>query len=194
MATENLDKLFSTPVFHVDLPPIAQELIKMQWQGAEKYVEENLSETTWGDNISTTFISGKNDAIEKYELFGLAEFTNSVVKYYNDLLYADSNIYMFESWINYQRKHQHQRQHSHQGTRISAVYYLKSNGEDGSLTFHPPSISMEVADPSCDEWNYSMVKYPPVQGRLFVFPSWAPHSVGDNMTDDTRISIAMNFR
>lgn len=189
-----LDKLFATPVFHVDLPEIAQQLIKVQFEGARSYIEEQLSETTWGDNISTTFKSGENDAIEKYEFGGLIEFVNPVVKYFNDLIYADSNISLFESWINYQGKHQHQRQHTHPGSRISAVYYLQSNGEDGNLTFHPVTNVMDQGEPASDEWNYSMISYPPVAGRLFVFPSWVPHSVGDNMTDDTRISIAMNFR
>ena len=189
-----LDKLFATPVFHVDLPEIAQELIKFQFNVARSNIESDLSETTWGDNISTTFKAGENDAIGKYELGGLLEFVNPVVKYFNDLLYADSNIAMYDSWINYQGKHQHQRQHTHPGGRISVVYYVQSNGQDGNLTFHPPVANMDQIEPSCDEWNYSMISYPPVQGRMFVFPSWVPHSVGDNMTDDTRISIAMNFK
>jgi uncharacterized protein (TIGR02466 family) len=101
---------------------------------------------------------------------------------------------MFESWINYQGKHQHQRQHTHPAAKISAVYYIKCNGNDGNLTFHAPLSTMEQGIAASDEWNYSMVSYPPVAGRLFVFPSWVPHSVGDNMTDDTRVSVAMNFR
>lgn len=190
-----LDKLFPTPVFYTDLPEVAVELINFQFQGAKPYIEQHLSNSTWGDNISTTFSDdiAKKNAIEFYELHGVQQFTEPVVKYFNDLLYKDSNIALAESWINYQRKHQHQRQHTHTGYRISAVYYVNSNGEDGSLTFHPPASNMEIADPSGVEYNYSMISYPAKTGRLFVFPSWVPHSVSDNLTDSERISIAMNF-
>ena len=189
-----LNKLFATPVFHTDLPEPARVLIEHQYNEAKESIEMNLNDSTWGDNIRTSFVSGENDFIERYNLFGLTQFTNAVVKYFYDELYADGEVTMFESWINYQGKHQHQRQHTHHGSIISCVYYLKSNGDDGSITFHPPASGMELRDPSKEEWNYSMIKFPPATGRLFVFPSWVPHSVGDNMTDDTRISIAMNFR
>lgn len=189
-----LDKLFATPVFHVDLPEPARVLIQSQYESAKDAIEMNLNDSTWGDNIRTSFVSGENDFIERYNLFGLTEFTNPVVKYFHDLMFAGGEVSMFENWINYQTKHQHQRQHTHHGSVISAVYYLKTNGNDGNLTFHPPATGMELKDPSGDEWNYSMISYPAVEGRLFVFPSWAPHSVSDNKTDDTRISIAMNFR
>ena len=189
-----LDKLFATPVFHVDLPEPARLLIETQFNDAKDAIEMNLNDSTWGDNIRTSFVSGENNFLEKYGMFGVSEFTNPVVKYFHDLLYKNGEVSMFESWINYQGNHQHQRQHTHHGSVISAVYYLKTNGKDGNITFHPPLSVMEVKDPASDEWNYSMISYPPVEGRLFVFPSWVPHSVGDNMTDDTRISIAMNFR
>ena len=189
-----LDKLFATPVFHVDLPLPAQMMIEHQYNGAKEFIEKDLTATTWGDNISTTFNDGENNALIKYEISGLIEFASSVVNYMTELLYKNTEISLYESWINYQGKHQHQRHHTHPKSMMSAVYYLKSNGQDGKLTFHAPLSTMEQGEPASDEWNFSMIEYPPVQGRLFVFPSWAPHSVGDNMTDDTRISIAMNFR
>jgi uncharacterized protein (TIGR02466 family) len=189
----SLDKLFATPVFHVDLPEVAQALIKMQYEGAKSYIENDLSDTTWGDNIKTTYHNEDKNSVLKYELAGLKEFTVPVVKYFSELLYLQSYTNMFESWVNYQSKHQHQRQHTHPGSKISAVYYIQSNGNDGNLTFHAPLSTMEQGTASSDEWNYSMISYPPVAGRLFVFPSWVPHSVGDNMTDDTRVSVAMNF-
>lgn len=189
-----LDKLFATPVFHVDLPASAQTLIQMQYESAKEKIESDLNASTWGDNISTTFKNDGTDALAKYDLFGLKEFTLPVVKYFNDLLYKDSEVFLFESWVNYQGKHQHQRQHTHPHMKLSAVYYVKTNGQDGNLSFHAPLSTMEQGAPASDEWNYSMFNYTPVTGRLFVFPSWVPHSVGDNMTDDTRISIAMNFR
>jgi uncharacterized protein (TIGR02466 family) len=190
----SLDKLFATPVFHVDLPAAAQTLIEMQYQQSKEQIENDLSATTWGDNISTTFKNDGTEALAKYNIFGLKEFTVPVIKYFNDLLYKDSEVFLFESWVNYQGKHQHQRQHTHPASKLSAVYYVRSNGNDGNLTFHAPLTTMEQGAPASDEWNYSMFSYAPVQGRLFVFPSWVPHSVGDNMTEDTRISIAMNFR
>jgi uncharacterized protein (TIGR02466 family) len=189
-----LDKLFVTPVFHVDLPEVAQSLIEMQYEGAKSYIENDLSDTTWGDNIKTTYHNEDKNSVMRYELGGLKEFTTPVVKYFSELLYKENYSYMFESWINYQGKHQHQRQHTHPAAKISAVYYIKCNGNDGNLTFHAPLSTMEQGIAASDEWNYSMVSYPPVAGRLFVFPSWVPHSVGDNMTDDTRVSVAMNFR
>lgn len=189
-----LDKLFATPVFHVDLPEPARVLIQAQYELAKEAIEMNLNDATWGDNIRTSFVSGQNDFIDRYDLFGLKQFTVPVVKYFHDEMFKGDELHLFESWINYQGKYQHQRQHTHHGSILSAVYYLKTNGQDGNITFHPPTSGMELRDAASPEWNYSMVSYPAVEGRLFVFPSWVPHSVSDNMTDDTRISIAMNFR
>lgn len=190
-----LDKLFSTPVFHVDLPEPAVVLIEQQYLAAKEEIEKNLIQNTWGDNITTTFNKNtENNVIERYSLFGLFEFTRPVVKYFTDLILKDKDVYLYDSWINMQGKHQHQRPHTHPGSLISAVYYIQSNGEDGKLCFHPPLSTMEQGVPSTDEWNYSLISYPPKTGRLFVFPSWVSHSVSDNMTDDTRVSVAMNFK
>ena len=190
-----LDKLFSTPVFHTDLPMPAIIMIQEQYNQAKEMIEADYKQNSWGDNITTTFDKvNENDAIGKYGLFGLLEFTRPVVKYFTELLYRDVDLYLYDSWINAQGKHQHQRAHTHPGCLISAVYYLQTNGKDGDISFHPPLSSMQINEPASDEWNYSMITYPPAVGRLFVFPSWVSHSVGDNMTDDVRVSVAMNFK
>ena len=41
--------------------------------------------------------------------------------------------------------------------------------------------------------THSTWSYPPVAGRLMLFPAWQAHGVRENMTNEDRISISFNF-
>jgi uncharacterized protein (TIGR02466 family) len=79
------------------------------------------------------------------------------------------------------------------------VYYVKCPENSGNLTFHRPDplrdSSIEFKIPN--EYNHGTYWVPPTEGALYIFPSFLRHFVTQNLADekdDTRISIAFNYR
>ncbi|MFT5466220.1 MAG: hypothetical protein ACI8UO_001318 [Verrucomicrobiales bacterium] len=62
---------------------------------------------------------------------------------------------------------------------LSAVYYLSAPIGAGKIVFHP-----EGADP---------VKLTPVEGQALFFPPSLKHSVEENTSPETRVSLAFNL-
>jgi uncharacterized protein (TIGR02466 family) len=98
-----------------------------------------------------------------------------------------------ESWVNYQNKYQYQNKHRHDWHDVSACYYVQATPDDGAFRAYPENEGMGI-------WckNHAMeamhtVVYKPTTGLLLAFPSWMQHSSSQNMTDNTRISIAFNY-
>ena len=90
--------------------------------------------------------------------------------------------------------------HVHPSSQVSAILYVKGGQKQGDVRFHNPlgltskmlelscGDSEEFTDYNVDRWYVS-----PMRGRLIIFPSYIPHDVLMNKTDEDRISIAMNF-
>jgi uncharacterized protein (TIGR02466 family) len=92
-----------------------------------------------------------------------------------------------ESWVNYQNKYQYQNVHTHAGSAVSTCYYIQATPEDGVFRIHPPKVEMGV-------WDIAeTIVYKPRTGLVLAFPSTMDHSVSQNLTDNTRISISCNY-
>lgn len=70
-------------------------------------------------------------------------------------------------------------QHQHGTNMISMVYYLQ---------VPPMSGNIELLDPATDTW----VEYEPRAGDLLEFDGMIHHRVKKNLSDDIRISLALN--
>ena len=42
-------------------------------------------------------------------------------------------------------------------------------------------------------YDYPIITIPPKENMLLVFPSWVPHAVETNLSDEDRISLSFNF-
>ena len=93
--------------------------------------------------------------------------------------------------------------HVHPHSYISGVYYVKCNPEEHSgIRFSTPlkvkgAMWGDNIEPTKNQGvNYftaSSWLYRPETGKVILFPSWLEHSVGENKTDDIRVSIAFNI-
>jgi len=85
------------------------------------------------------------------------------------------------SWANVNEKGNWNFPHNHIGTDLSGVYYVKVPKDSGQIVFFDPR-KIESA-----------MGVQPVEGNLFMFPSYLEHMVTPSESNETRISIAFNI-
>ena len=88
--------------------------------------------------------------------------------------------------------------HTHPNVMMSGVYYVNCPTDCGAIQFRHPSTSMEY------DWGwYKFEKFteancfeywvPPIEKRLYIFPSWLSHKVQTNINkEEKRISLSFN--
>ena len=115
------------------------------------------------------------------------------------------DLYFQRSWPVVGQKGQIVDRHAHHTAHLSAVYYVSipKEGDPGEIRFFNDkkpnqlysgiSSSMTSGYKSYNELNYGSALYPPIEGRLFLFPSTLTHEVEENMTDEERISISYDL-
>lgn len=164
-------------------------VIKEVLEGLKKHqVEEDLTETAWGDFLFTT--TGRFKCIINSLNFLnlktlLQENVSRYISFYKNL--KKRTYYLRESWVNYNYKYSFQNTHTHGLAGISGVLYLQTTGtgEDGDIYF---PCSVEHRD------IYESYLIRPQVGKLLVFHSSLSHQVAYNRINTTRISLSFNFR
>jgi uncharacterized protein (TIGR02466 family) len=181
---------FPTPVYFEDASSDEYDAIHSEYQQEEEKIRRLLEPNSWGDNITTTFLH--RGLIKDFYLPLLSEFLLKHTNQFVSEMIEGRQVTIYESWVNYQGKHQYQERHTHPGSFVSGVFYMRTNGEDGALRFHPPSDSLTLVPSAKLLFENNSIQYQPVAGRIILFPGWAPHSVRANMTDHERLSISFN--
>lgn len=109
-------------------------------------------------------------------------------------------FYLSNMWINVNGKENYNMLHDHPVSVLSGVIWIKTPENSGNLIFHNPhsfaqsqligNIDSEVAKKT----NYYFEFYfQPQEGCMAIFPSDLMHYVGNNQSDDERISISFNL-
>ena len=203
----NLDYIFPTPIWWVDLDIDLAEMGRicvdtaMNMEGQERsnrgmlnyqspdfFGEQIINDPELdGDEFKKLLLLIKEKACEAFDSFGS---TSTTLEYAN-------------VWMNINGKGGYNEVHTHPGAVMSGAFYVTvPPGPVGKLTFHRNAIEGYVIhslgtseDMSTAEvpHTHSTWAYPPVNGRLMLFPAWVPHGVRENETDEERISISFNF-
>jgi uncharacterized protein (TIGR02466 family) len=188
-----IELFFPTPVYYEFADLNTHNKIKSEYKKAEVDIVKMLKADCWGDNVKATCPTVK-DLIKTYKLNNLEKFIEANVNYFLKALYTTKKKYrIVSSWANYYDKHQYQNVHIHPESKLSGVYYIQSNGNDGNLRFHPSGHAFRYDDEGNTNITHNTMAHQPQEGKLILFPSFAPHSVQPNMTDDVRISISFNI-
>lgn len=175
-----IENWFATPIYFNTAALEIVQVANSQFKKRQAEIEALLNFGTWGDQIATTFDTCKN-IISQYDQFVLEEFILGQAAQFSPKKYQ-----LTESWVNYAKQHHYQGFHIHEHDGISGVYYMQTNGQDGSIKFHAP----------CPQFDRTTdaVTFAPQVGKIILFPSWLGHSVGANPTMHTRISISFNLK
>jgi|TARA_R110000823_G_scaffold290614_2_gene408903 uncharacterized protein (TIGR02466 family) len=151
-------------------------------------------------NPDTTQFLEASNIIDHDGLADLKVWLEECVKDYLDnvmtLDYRD--FWIHESWLNKAEPGSSQSMHNHGNSLISGVYYVSS------LKEHPPLVFEKM--PSNSDPFFSLRKHygkananftnklamPCTQGSLIMFNSYLFHGFGQNVTDQSRVSLAFN--
>ena len=131
------------------------------------------------------------------ELSKIKEFCqNEINHYFHNLMSVDeqTEIYITQSWANYNKKGAGHRVHRHTNSILSAVFYVTSNNEPITLT-RPDDWDMFLLKfnyKEYNEFNTERCSVYPDSGKMIIFPSTLKHFVTPNQEETERISIAMN--
>ena len=188
--TYNITKLFSTPVF--------QSSEKYKFNKSElEFIHKQKENVAINQNGNS--YSKNNYVLDSPELKNLKEFcNNNLFIYFYDRFNVkkDIEIYITQSWINFNQKGTSHHRHKHVNSIISSVFFIK--GEMCPITFYNSERNLfgnlmsyeDFAAPN--ENNAAQVYFNNENGKLFLFPSTLMHSVAKNKSDVERISLSFN--
>ena len=188
--SDNIARLFSTPVFQ---SPETYKFNKSELEFIDKQRENAII------NQSGNLFSKNNYVLESPEMKNLKEFCNNnlFIFFYDSFkVKKDIEIYITQSWINFNQKNTSHHRHKHINSIISSVIFIK--GEMCPITFYNSERNLfgnllsfeDFTAPN--ENNNSRVYFNNQNGKLFLFPSTLMHSVERNKSDVERISLSFN--
>lgn len=175
--------LFSTPVKIVSMPNF-QEL-----------------NTRIGKAMSLGFNKNFTDGLTENEAKELQKiFIDEAELYLKELTNKKIDLELFKSWTSITNKYGFNTPHEHSSNNVVGVYYIKTFNKCGDLllldprgaTNFIPNHEINTQGNLVDGRSYYRVT--PKAGDLILFPAYVIHSVEPNMSEETRISLALNFK
>lgn len=192
-----IDNVFPTPIFAVDLPLPEREIIHDEIANALPQIRQNKSLSLYTGRIESTFKFSDDGHVNDIVNFNLAKFhsfvTQAIHMFALNLNYKGNILKLDGSWFNFFDKGSFYHEHIHPGVKVAGVYYYKSDGVDGKLRFQNPNPHMYVGNWPADGTDEECIFYPPIEGRLMLWPAWLPHRVEIKKNWGERISIGVNF-
>lgn len=199
----NEEYLFPTPVWWCDLPDIdLNELRETIYHIRDNYdtqVRSNVGGYQSQD-FDGDYLLGCKDA-----LGDLARALQSHAEgIYSRFQSAATKVHLANLWININSGPHYNQTHTHPGSVLSGAFYVTAPEGSGRIIFHRDHASafnyasvgtMEDFATGQEDagFMYNQFSYPPVEGRVIIFPSWLPHGVETGTNDTQRISISFNF-
>jgi len=121
---------------------------------------------------------------------------NEAVEFYDsyDKIFSarhKSNLVQVDYWANVNEPGSRNSVHSHKQAQFSAVYYLQSTGT-GILRFTNPANIMSECNTASPFTADSAID--PTEGDLILWPSWMPHEVETNFSNQARINLAFDLK
>lgn len=108
-------------------------------------------------------------------------------------------IKLANCWINENYKYSYNTLHTHPGGSFSGVFYLKTPPNSGQLEFYNENSAVTLMSPHYNTYvqsssDFHSVYYvTPKENDLIIFPSYLKHSVSQNMSDESRVTLGFNL-
>lgn len=181
--------LWPIPIYESEIP------VKQEWKNAVINLEYerthiNNSDISKDRYILNNMLDLKSEIENHCELF--------VRKYLK--VKKSATFYLQNSWCNIHGPNESSQIHYHGSSLLSGVYYPIFPKDSGDIGFHKGSIYTNIFHQSIrfefDEHNHLNSERYVVnlsEGLIIIFPSHLDHSVGQNMSNENRYSLAFNF-
>ena len=115
--------------------------------------------------------------------------------YVYNILGEETELQIIQSWINYNPPGTSHHKHTHSNSIASGVIYLQTDDKTGNIHMHKPASQSRMIHDEVTNWqkySYDYVYFTPKISELFLFPSTLPHSVEENKSTISRISLSFN--
>ena len=182
--------------------PIEKEIIEKHESSKEKGTESSKSSlkyTPMFNHRSKSFyvFDEFNEGLKDIKLF----CEEQVKHYFEEIEGVDTkfvNLRITQSWLNVNKPEEFHHAHDHPNSYLSGVFYFNCLPNDcinfavraqqsyGATSWDFPQTKLTI-------WNATGISQDVRKGDLILFPSWVPHHVIKNETNDTeRISLSFN--
>ena len=109
-----------------------------------------------------------------------------------------SSLHCTDFWFNVAEPMQYQEYHQHTDSHFSVSYYISAPANCGNLTFKSfesmfDMKALPIQNSKLTELSYKTCSYIPKETMLIIFRSNLLHMVEQNLSNDLRIGISMNF-
>lgn len=190
----NIVQVYSTPIWESSLPDFAnlQDSFLQSARSFKNAHPDGVQKSNIGGGYQSPASLTKEPAFAP-----LFEFVAQMgMKASFDMQFVKTNSYITSAWVNFNSTRSASNyDHVHQDT-FSGVFYLKVPQESGKLVLTNPGMNplwhgTHLTDRK-NKFNADRIRIEPVEGHVFIWPSYLPHGVEPNSHDDERISISFN--
>ncbi len=190
-------KFFPQPVFKYKI----QDYKSMNAQlsnyiyNLKKKNEKGLDRTNVNGWHSENFNLKDTNSVQYKFLISLKEYIFDVFENYGwDI--DPKKIVCTEMWAIINKKDSFNLIHTHPNSYLSAAYYVKAPENCGKFLVENPNLVSNHSYPKINketELNANIRGLDVKEGDLLFFPSYLPHKVGRNMSNEDRIVISFNI-
>jgi uncharacterized protein (TIGR02466 family) len=129
-----------------------------------------------------------------YNIPHFAKLADLILNESKKIINSDKIVpFITSMWINIHDNKGFNHLHTHPGSWYSGAFYLKCPENCGQISFTDPRPAAEMSIYESFTIGKNIHCIGPSAGDLIMFPSWLPHLVEQNLSDDSRISISFNI-
>jgi uncharacterized protein (TIGR02466 family) len=156
-----------------------------------KFLNSQEIRTTDNKNYSKD-----SQILNKKEMVLIKNFVQIKLENYLQLVYSPKNkieIYITDSWCNYNKKGHYHPAHSHANSFLSGTLLIDQLKEDSVVVWdNKIKRNLYIETNSYNEFTNEKVKINLKKGDIYIFPSDLVHSVPVNNEERTRLSLSFN--
>lgn len=190
----NIIQIYSTPIWESEFPDFSEH--RDSFIAGSRSFRESNPEGIHKSNLGGSYQSPMNLTTEP-SFYPLFEYVAQMARKASfDMQFVECDTYITAAWVNFNDSRSAiNYDHVHQDT-FSGVFYLKAPSKSGSLVIKNPGLNPlwqgSLLTDRKNKFNSDNLRIEPVEGQIYLWPSYLPHGVEPNDHDDERISISFN--
>ena len=197
MSKPEIIKIFPEPVLKYkldDFKSLNEKLTEYIYT-LRKNDQDGVNKSNKGGWHSQNF--NLNDTSSIQYKFGL-KLQEYIINAFNNFGWKveNKNIRITEMWAIINKKNDFNVLHTHPNCFLSAAYYVSAPKDSGKFEVENPNLAKRYAHPEIavqNELNFEVISIDISEGDLLLFPSYLPHKVESNKSNDDRIVISFNI-
>ena len=197
MTDEKIYKLFPEPIFQYKLKNfknLNDELSKYIY-GLYDEDTKGVTRSNKGGWHSKNFVLGEKNSIQTKFAVEVQKYILKTFQHYGWKT-KDQKIQIQSMWAIINKKDDFNVIHTHPNCFLSAAYYVKAPEGCGRFKVEDPNNAKRHLYPAISQQNELNVDIAGInieEGDLLFFPSYLPHKVGKNESEEDRIVISFNI-